>query len=324
MSSVGAGSNASDVGLIVQGTLIFLSAVVGVCGYIVQARSKQKQYLRETQILHLRQVLNDIIGPAQSLGSTAKTLRAEFYNAVAYKGRGMTYREQVDDIFGEGALRLIIDGEMNEYRRFVSPRTEAEMSAEPHGFVAVQYRKFIRIFVKEYHRPLANLLKLKHCSLPLPSREEFKRRFPGHKRGTLRKTFWLWQCGWTAEMEAIISDEWDKGIFTTWFPVMCPFPTHITSLNTGILNDVKNEIERLTRGGIKMKDKTTMQQQTQMNLKALAKEKAELAKRTKNREKEKQETQGTKVGSSAVVAVDVTTSKYANAANVKTNDVAYN
>ena len=71
-----------------------------------------------------------------------------------------------------------------------------------------------------------------------------------------------------------------------------------------------------------MKDKTTMHQQTQMNLKALAKEKAELAKRTKNREKEEQETQGTKVGSSAVVAVDVTASKYA--ANVKTNDVAYN
>jgi hypothetical protein len=32
MSTVGAGSNASDVGLIVQGTLIFLSAVVAVAG----------------------------------------------------------------------------------------------------------------------------------------------------------------------------------------------------------------------------------------------------------------------------------------------------
>ena len=32
MSSIGAGNNASDVGLIVQGTLIFLSAVVAVAG----------------------------------------------------------------------------------------------------------------------------------------------------------------------------------------------------------------------------------------------------------------------------------------------------
>ena len=36
MSNVGA--NASDVGLIVQGTLIFLSAVVAVIGYLVQAK----------------------------------------------------------------------------------------------------------------------------------------------------------------------------------------------------------------------------------------------------------------------------------------------
>jgi hypothetical protein len=53
MSSVGAGSNAGDVGLGVQRALIFLSAVVGVFGYIVQARSKQGQYLRETQILFI-------------------------------------------------------------------------------------------------------------------------------------------------------------------------------------------------------------------------------------------------------------------------------
>ena len=285
MSTIGAGQSASDVGLVVQGTLIFLSAVVGVCGYLVQARTKQKQYIRETQVQHLRHVLDDIIGPAQALGSSAKKLRAEFYSSVVYRGKNMTYKEQVNDIFGEGALRLIIDGQMNEYRRFVSPKTEAEMSANPQSFVAVQYRNFMRIFVKEYHRPLADLLKIKHCSLPLPSREEFKRRFPGHKSGTLRKTFWLWQSAWTAEMETIIQ-QWDDGVYDLWFPVITPFPTHLTSLNTGILNDVKNEIERLTKGGLKHKDKRSMKEQTAINLQALKKENNEKKEKIKM-EKEK-------------------------------------
>ena len=37
------GRNASDVGLIVQGTLIFLSAVVAVLGYLVQSKLKRKE-----------------------------------------------------------------------------------------------------------------------------------------------------------------------------------------------------------------------------------------------------------------------------------------
>ncbi len=292
MSAVGA--EASDVGLIVQGTLIFLSAVVGVCGYLVQARTRQRQYIRETQVTYLRHVIDEIIGPAQSLGSCAKKMRAEFYKSVVYRDRpSMTYKDHVNDIFGEGALRLIIDGQINEYRRFVSAETEAQMTADPNCFVAKQYRRFMRIFVAEYHRPLANLLKMKHCSLPLPSREEFKRRFPGHKSGTLRKTFWLWQTAWTAEMEDILR-QWDNGVFELWFPVITPFPTHLTSLNTGIMNDVKNEIERLTKGGLAHKDKRSMKEQTALNLKALKAEQERKDKAEKDKaEKDKAEKQKT-------------------------------
>ena len=50
MSTVGAGNNASDVGLIVQGTLIFLSAVVAVIGYYVQGQLRAKERRREIQI----------------------------------------------------------------------------------------------------------------------------------------------------------------------------------------------------------------------------------------------------------------------------------
>ena len=43
-------TNASDVGLIVQGTLIFLSAVVGVLGYVIQSRLSQKEAARQLLI----------------------------------------------------------------------------------------------------------------------------------------------------------------------------------------------------------------------------------------------------------------------------------
>ena len=47
MSSVGAGANASDVGLIVQGTLILLSSLVAVSGYFVQAKMRSRARERE-------------------------------------------------------------------------------------------------------------------------------------------------------------------------------------------------------------------------------------------------------------------------------------
>ena len=43
MSELPTSRNASDIGLIVQGILIFLSAVIGVVGYYVQGRLKSKE-----------------------------------------------------------------------------------------------------------------------------------------------------------------------------------------------------------------------------------------------------------------------------------------
>ena len=44
------GSNASDLGLIVQGVLIFLSAIVGVIGYVVQSKLSQRAKTREEEL----------------------------------------------------------------------------------------------------------------------------------------------------------------------------------------------------------------------------------------------------------------------------------
>ena len=75
-------ANASDVGLIVQGSLIFLSAIVAILGYSVQAHFKKKErrhemeekhrdYLRKTQLDSLRIKMRTFVGPATQLAMSA-------------------------------------------------------------------------------------------------------------------------------------------------------------------------------------------------------------------------------------------------------------
>ena len=91
----------------------------------------------------------------------------------------------------------------------------------------------------------------------------------------------LWQCAWTAEMKTIIEQEWDKGIFDHTFTVIAPYPTHCISLLSGMLSDLKKEIERLTEGEIRAKDNLSMEQQTKLSLKTLSAKPNSIEKRGK-------------------------------------------
>ena len=71
MSTVGASNNASDIGLIVQGTLILLSAVVAVCGYYVQGRLKSKERIRPLLFLDKRSESIDADSSIKSLCETS-------------------------------------------------------------------------------------------------------------------------------------------------------------------------------------------------------------------------------------------------------------
>ena len=79
-------AQASDVGLIVQGTLIFLSAVVGVLGYILQSNMRAKERIKENdeirkrknldlRLQNLRDKLSTFVGPA-SVAALASVLSA--------------------------------------------------------------------------------------------------------------------------------------------------------------------------------------------------------------------------------------------------------
>lgn len=78
-------ANASDVGLVVQGTLIFLSAIVAVLGYVIQNRlhdkAKERQLARErtekhkeARLARLRKMLHDIIGPMSGLAQQGQQM----------------------------------------------------------------------------------------------------------------------------------------------------------------------------------------------------------------------------------------------------------
>jgi hypothetical protein len=268
--TINSGQDIYSYSQIIQGILILLSSIVAVGGYVVQSRAAKKQHILESRLEHLRNLLEKYVGPAQSLGSTANTLRMGLLKYVYHVHKGkkdMGYREMMDDIYGEGALSEVIAGNICEYDRLLSKEVENEIVASPNSTLAKMYRRTMRLMIYEYMQPLAKLLSINMGIFPLPSREEFKRRFPGHRGATLRKTFLLWQCCWTQEMTKIIEDEWDKGIYTSVFTTMTPYPTHCNSLLAGMLSDLKKEIETLTEGFIKATDNLSMQEQTKLSQK---------------------------------------------------------
>ena len=267
---INSGADVYSYSQIIQGVLILLSSLVAVGGYLVQSRAAKQQHILETRLHHLRNLLETHVGPAQSLALCANGLRMCLlkYIYVTHKGQSpFSYKAAMSDIYGEDALKEVISGNICEYYRLVSKETEAEIINDPQSSLAIQYRRVIRLMVYEYMVPLAKLLSTNMGIFPLPEREDFKRRFPGHRSGTLRKTFMLWQCAWTAEMKTIIEQEWDKGIFDRPFTAIAPYPTHCISLLSGMLSDLKKEIERLTEGEIRAKDNLSMEQQTKLSLK---------------------------------------------------------
>ena len=98
-------ANASDVGLIVQGTLIFLSACIGVLGFLVKGTLERKQkvrdsnlaidrHLSELKLTRIRQQQAIFLGPASM---HIMELWSSFWTCIP------------------GTLNKLSDGKVNEY-----------------------------------------------------------------------------------------------------------------------------------------------------------------------------------------------------------------
>jgi hypothetical protein len=232
-------ANASDVGLIVQGTLIFLSALVGIFGFIVKGRIEAKQrvkekdlqhqqHLRELRLERIHNQLSTFLGPASI---HAMEMWSAFWSVVPAKldklanGRVNAYFQDIGFSF-----QTFIQAKYCEMESWVGFEVEKEMTEAPSSAIAVLYRKFMKRIVKTCAVPLANLIKQHGGYLSqFPSEEEFKKRFPcSAKDGWLRNSYYLSFTNWTDEFVQIIDEEWETNDFSNMFPHLSKFPCQIT------------------------------------------------------------------------------------------------
>lgn len=276
MSSVGA-SNASDIGLIVQGTLIFLSALVAVAGYVVQshirAREQRRQldldhkdFLRKQRLELLRNKLRTFIGPANGLMNAlwnavwklcfnAKSLAsmgpaedgvapAVNFNTLA-GGDDRVYkfwtRPREDGGLGFSFFPGMLKGQWNAITSFVGPEVEEEMRRAPGAALATYYRRQCRRIVKHFAAPLKDLIVAHGMTLDMrPTLDAFKAKYPVVAPAAwARNMLYLDLVEWTTLFQDIF-EQWDRENFSEWFPRETPLPGLLVKYISDQCSDLKN------------------------------------------------------------------------------------
>ena len=235
-------ANASDVGLIVQGLLIFLSAVVGVIGYIVQSKMKAKiqeheqelthqAHLKQLKLKRVREQLGTFLGPASMHTMQIwhqywiMRLDSSIFNKLSNNELQKYWENEAKFNF-----RTFLKAEVNELTSWIGPSLEDKCRSEPKSSFAIHYRNFMTRLIKNNAVPLSKLLKnygghLQHW----PTSEEFKKRFVCvAENGWGRNLFFLQFSSWTDEFVDIIDNMWSKGDYTLMFPLIAPYPCQIT------------------------------------------------------------------------------------------------
>ena len=286
MSGNNRSANASDVGLIVQGSLIFLSAIVAILGYSVQAHFKKKErrhemeekhrdYLRKAQLDTLRNKLRVFVGPATQLALSAwNCIWRNCFNAESLGNMGAKEAHgagvpivNLNSLAGgdriykywtnsaqEGGMGFsffpgMMKGTWNGVNSFVGFEVENEIRAEPDSKLGRFYFQFCRRLVKRYCSPLRDML-LQHCQTldVRQSVDEFKRDFPVLKSaGWMRNLLYIDFIEWVNCFEEIIL-AWDVGNYDILFPQEVCYPLQITRLMTNQLTDLRKKETELGTG----------------------------------------------------------------------------
>jgi hypothetical protein len=248
-TSTNVGANASDVGLIVQGTLIFLSAVVAIFGFLVKGRLERKQRERENELQYsqhvrrlrverIREQMKTFLGPASML---TMELWSSFWGVVPSTlndladGRIVAYHRDIDFTFPR-----FMTAQINDMQSWVGPDVEQEMSAHPNTTLAKTYRILMRRLVTTCAVPLAELLKQHAGHLSqFSSIDEFKVKYPVSKGdGWGRNSYYLMFMRWTHEFEDIVR-EWDREEYAHMFPYLSSFPCQITPYLLGQVTELR-------------------------------------------------------------------------------------
>jgi hypothetical protein len=267
MSSVSA--NASDVGLVVQGTLIFLSSLVAVAGYFIQSKMRVKEKQREQRMLaatklndmklqRIREKATIFVGPAaenaMTIGSHLSYLRD--YTEKVFPEQWKRFRDKENTIGigwndgpgeeGPQTNKRQWNGEWNRRWSLVGKEIEEMMKEHPQSAYAIHYRENIRALLEMNCLPLALLINQYGQSLQhWGNKDGYKMKFPvAANNGMLRNLFPVQMVRWIGEMQQIVKNRWDKGIFDCFWPKINPYPCQIWSHFTSMMTQIRElEVE---------------------------------------------------------------------------------
>lgn len=281
------GGAATDHGLIIQGVLILLSAVVGCIGYIIQSRlkrsaearihqqeAKQARFqqqlkrddaLRARRLEHLYTIREKILSPIIAQNDAATFIWAQWIqhtlqsppdyskNAILLQNDDTNPKPSLVSAFACICPKFhahFMAGEYYGQWTLTSDGVAEQMKADPNGKVAVSYRRMVKMIVEQYYVPVSKLLTEKMNVLDLPSNDEFKQRYPCYASDVvwLRKHMFLEMVAWSTEMADIIKEEWDKGDVSQLHTRYCPFPMMLGMYLANFLTKIKLEISELEDG----------------------------------------------------------------------------
>ena len=242
MSTVGAGSNASDVGLIVQGTLIFLSAVVAVIGYYVQGQLRAKERRREIQInrtekLHqarldkVRKKISEFVGPAHFMVLTLNSMLFDLRSAMGkfYPEEAQIQSQRIkDEDLGFGSF---MKGKWNAMtaEQFFGIEMMEKLKQEKDGDGARHFRIIISKCYRKLIIPVVDMInKYAGYLQEWESKESFFKLYPvAAGNGMGRNLFLIQLVQFSIEIEAVI-DDWDAGKkLDTFWSTQSPYPFQV-------------------------------------------------------------------------------------------------
>ena len=243
MSSMVGGGNASDIGLIVQGLLIFLASVVGILGFIVKGRIERKakqreddlqymQHLRRLNLERIRLQISSFVGPA-AMHSMA--IWSQFWNSTVAGNHEKTFDKLSGGLVSEYFISInfsfqaFMKGHINDLRSWVGPACEQRMREDPESLLALTYRSVMKRLVQRSAVPLTGLIENHGQVLSqFITVDEFKERFPcSAQDGWLRNSFYNSFINWTYEFLEII-DAWSRKDYRLLFPQHAVYPAQLT------------------------------------------------------------------------------------------------
>ena len=130
---------------------------------------------------------------------------------------------------------------------FILDKIVKQIKADPNGTVAKDFRSVMAIAVREYFLPAAKLIGKHMNELPLPSRDDFKKKYPEIASDPqLRKVLLLQLVTWTHAMQDIIDTEWKNGDYSNVFPKHVKYPGKALDYLIWMVDTVKDQIQSMT------------------------------------------------------------------------------